>query len=342
MFARDRVAPAQDLRLHRSRDVHQINSTPARLRLVRNFRGLWLLPGPRSKRLLDRLQHRGRVEIADQQEQSILWRVKILINLKQICSLIRRNLSLCSRRNGIRMIPKQNFPQPFAGQKPRLRSIQLHFLQLQSPLTFKFRIHKRRIARQLIHQPEQRLAHLRQSRKRNGARIRARARRQIRAQTPQILFNPPADPQLGPRAYDRRRHLSQTRAALDRRRVSRPKRKLPMKFRYRVRLRQQNLKPVRQTHARPLRPSHRSFRSKRRDRRSRTPDARLSRHYAASFSLLFTGVRNTIARFSARKYFFATACTSSLFTAKNPSKIEFTISGLLSNSVKHASRCISP
>src|ERR1700722_8925813 len=304
------------------------------MRLVRNIRQFRLLPRPRAKRLLNRLQHRRRVEISHHQEERIFRRVKVFVNLQQIRSLIRRNLRLGRRYDAVWMLSKQNLAQSFARQESRLGPIQFHFFQLQPSFALKFPFYERRIARQLIHQPEQRFRHLRQSRKCNRARIRAQA--------PQILFDPPADAQLRPRAQHRRRHLGQSRSALDRRRISRAERKLSMQLRYRMRLRQQYLEPVRQTHTRPLRPGHRALCSQRRYRCSRTLRPRLRGHYAASFLSVFTGARNTIARFSARKYFFATACTSSLFTAKNPSRIEFTNSALLSNNVKHASRCMSP
>src|SRR6267143_238698 len=65
-------------------------------------------------------------------------------------------------------------------------------------------------------------------------------------------------------------------------------------------------------------------------------------HYAASFALALTGVRKTMARFSFRRYFWATDWISSRVTARNPSRMVFTSCGWLSNSVKQARRCINP
>src|SRR5947209_2831031 len=68
-----------------------------------------------------------------------------------------------------------------------------------------------------------------------------------------------------------------------------------------------------------------------------------SSHYAAAFlPEAGDGVRNTMARLSGSKYFFAAACTCSRVTVKNPSRMVLASCGSLSNKVKQARRCIKP
>src|SRR5713101_6678407 len=113
-----------------------------------------------------------------------------------------------------------------------------------------------------------------------------------------------------------------------------------MKLRNRVGLRENDFEAVGKPRLGPFRPRHRALRRERGNADCNFYGT--GGHYAASFALALTGVRKTMARFSFRRYFLAAAWISSRVTARNPSRMVFTSCGSLSNSVKHARRCISP
>src|SRR6266446_5462359 len=120
--------------------------------------------------------------------------------------------------------------------------------------------------------------------------------------------------------------------------VSGAEEQFTVKLGNRVRLRENDFETIRKPRPGPLRPRHRTFGGK-----SRNADCYLhstGSHYAASFAL--RGVRKTMARFSFRRYFFATARISSRVTERNPSRIVFTNCRSWSKSVKQARRCINP
>ena len=78
-----------------------------------------------------------------------------------------------------------------------------------------------------------------------------------------------------------------------------------MKFRNRVRFHENHFEPVREFGPLAVRPSHLPFGSQR--RHCVVYFDSFSGHYAASFTPAGAGSRNTIARFSLRKYFCAAA-----------------------------------
>src|SRR5271155_718668 len=77
MLARDGVASCENLRLHRARQMHQMDATPARICRSRENARLRLLPLPRAEHFFDRLEHRVRLKIANEQQHSILRRIEI-------------------------------------------------------------------------------------------------------------------------------------------------------------------------------------------------------------------------------------------------------------------------
>ena len=70
-----------------------------------------------------------------------------------------------------------------------MSALELHFLQLLAPLAFKFGFRKRSLARQFLHEIEQRFGKFRQAAKRNIARVRTRVRRKIGADASQVFFD---------------------------------------------------------------------------------------------------------------------------------------------------------
>src|SRR5262249_19291726 len=95
MFARDGVSSAENLRLHRSGDMDEIDS--AARRGERGWRLLEerLLTGPRAKHSFDFLLHACRFEVADNKKNCILRRVEIPIERAQLLDAIGGDLLFC-------------------------------------------------------------------------------------------------------------------------------------------------------------------------------------------------------------------------------------------------------
>ncbi len=305
MLPRDGVASRQDLRLDRSGHVHQIHAPAARIRRSRSRIRMRFFTGPTAEDFLGGFQHFIRIEIADEQQNRIFRRVKFAVDRLQILALVRGHLRLTRRNLGIRMRAKQNFAQSLACEEFRLRALQLYFFQLLPPFAFEFGFRKRRFARQLVYQSEQRLREFRESGKRNRAGIRPRAGRKIRADAPQILLDLAAGALGCSRASHRRGHFRKPRSAINRRRISRAEKQFAMKLWNRMSLRENDFKAIRKPRPGPLRPSHRAFRRESGNAVCHFHSA--GGHYAASFALALRGVRKMMARFSFRRYFLATA-----------------------------------
>src|SRR5215467_14380348 len=97
MLARDGVASRKNLRLHCARHVYEIHVAAARIRRrSKRFWG-WLVAAPGAENLFDALQQFLRLEIADQQEQRVLWRVEFTVDGEQILSLVGGDLRFAGR-----------------------------------------------------------------------------------------------------------------------------------------------------------------------------------------------------------------------------------------------------
>ena len=121
MLSRDGVAARKNLRLHRTGQMHEINSPPARIRRSRRRFCNRLLSVPRAEHFFGAFQHRVRLKITDEQKQTILRRVKFAIHRDQIVALVRRDLLFARRNLRVRMSAKQNFSQPFASEESGFR-----------------------------------------------------------------------------------------------------------------------------------------------------------------------------------------------------------------------------
>src|SRR5580658_1655608 len=242
------------------------------------------------------------------------------------------------------MSAKQNLAEPLSCQKSWLRPTQLDFFEFLAALALELGFGKRRFARKFVDHAQQRLGELGKPGKGNRTGVRTRAGSEVCADAPKIFFDLPAGSLRGSGSRNRRGDFRKPRPAIDGRYVAGTEIQVAMKFRNSVRLDENDFEAIRETRSRPLRPRDLPFGGERRD--GIIYFDRSGRHYAASFSSTgtpgATGRRKTMARFSLSRYFFAAASTSSRFTARNPSRIAFTSCGSLSNSVKQASRCISP
>ena len=92
MLAGDGVASRQNLRLHCARHVHKIDAAAAGICGLGICFCRRLISAPRAEHFFDVLQHFLRLEIANQQEQRVLRRVKFAVDGLQILALVRRDL----------------------------------------------------------------------------------------------------------------------------------------------------------------------------------------------------------------------------------------------------------
>ncbi len=103
MFASDSVAAEQDLRLHRAGNVDEKNAAAAGICGGRGFWAGRFLAGPLAENFFDRLDHGGRIEIADHYQQSVFRSVELPIGLQQIVALVGRHLRLTRSHRAVRM-----------------------------------------------------------------------------------------------------------------------------------------------------------------------------------------------------------------------------------------------
>ncbi len=169
------MAASKNLRLDRSRHVHQMHPPPAWIRGSRGCVRMRFVSGPCAKDFFGGVQHLLRFEIPDEQQQSIFRRVKFAVDRVQILALVRGHLRFARRHLRVGVRAEQNFAQSLAREESRLRALQLYFFELLPPFAVEFGVRKRRFSRQFIHQCQQRLREFRQTGKRNRAGIRARA-----------------------------------------------------------------------------------------------------------------------------------------------------------------------
>src|ERR1700687_3391882 len=126
MPASDGVATGENLRLHRTRHVHEMDAAAARLCGLWRRWNSWFFPTPRAKHFFDCSQHGGRIEIADHQEQRVLRRIEIVIDGKEVVAFVSGDLLFGGRDLRVRVGTEKNLSQALAGQEARLRAVELY------------------------------------------------------------------------------------------------------------------------------------------------------------------------------------------------------------------------
>jgi hypothetical protein len=208
------------------------------------------------------------------------------------------------------MRAEKNFAEAFAGEKAGRGALEFHFFEFLAALAFELVFGERCFAREFVHQLKKRLGEFAEAGEADGAGVLSGAAAEVGAEAAEVLFDLATGAFGGTSAHERGGHFSKTRRAIGNERIAGPEIEFPVKFGNGMRFGENDFEAVGEARASGFGPGDGALGGERGDGGRNFRGA--GSHYAASFlpasagKPAFTGARKTMARFSGRRYFFAT------------------------------------